>query len=338
MSKKNSSVILKSQFSDFKELNNIYLSFKNKLSKFKSKSFLVAISGGPDSLALVALSKALNYEKKIKFFYVLINHNIRKNSSQEAKKVKNILKKNALNLKIINNKFKIEKNIQGEARNIRYKLLVNFCKKNNIKIILTAHNFEDQVETFLIRLSRGSGLSGLSSMKAINLLDKKVKLFRPLLDIKKKNLKQISKKIFGKYINDPSNKNQKFLRSKIRNLKKPLEKSGIKYEQIFRSINNLSSSRLILDNYYREIFINLVKKKKKKIYINYKKFNNLENEIKIKVINDSIKHVKKNYYNLRSKKVLRLVQNVKKTNFTKTTLGGCIFFKKGPFLCLNEEK
>ena len=51
-------------------------------------------------------------------------------------------------------------------------------------------------------------------MKAINLLDKKVKLFRPLLDIKKKNLKQISKKIFGKYINDPANKNQKFLRSK----------------------------------------------------------------------------------------------------------------------------
>ena len=67
MSKKNSSVILKNSFRDFKDLNKSYLNFKEKLDKIKKKSFLLAISGGPDSLALAALSKAYSYERKAKF-------------------------------------------------------------------------------------------------------------------------------------------------------------------------------------------------------------------------------------------------------------------------------
>ena len=63
-------------------------------------------------------------------------------------------------------------------------------------------------------------MTGLSSMKTLTKLLKKVKLFRPLLDVKKKYLIEISKKIFGKYFKDPSNKDKKYLRTKIRNLKK----------------------------------------------------------------------------------------------------------------------
>ena len=68
-------------------------------------------------------------------------------------------------------------------------------RKKKIKFILTAHNLEDQVETFLIRLSRGSGITGLSAMMPISKLNKKVKLIRPLLKIKKKDLVNISKTI-----------------------------------------------------------------------------------------------------------------------------------------------
>ena len=94
MSKKNSSVNLKKVFKDHKDLSNIFLDFKNKLDIFKKKKFLIAVSGGPDSLALVALSKAYSsYNKKIKFYYLLVDHNIRKNSSKEAIQVKNLLKK-----------------------------------------------------------------------------------------------------------------------------------------------------------------------------------------------------------------------------------------------------
>ena len=302
------------------------------------KKFVVAVSGGPDSLALAALTKAYSYCYKSKFFYILINHNIRRNSLQEAKKVKKLLKKKQINLRIISNKKKIEKNIQGEARNIRYELLSNFCLKNNIRSLITAHNLEDQVETFLIRLSRGSGLRGLSAMRPKSKINSKIDLYRPLLDTKKEFLIKISKKTFGNFIEDPSNKNLKYLRTKVRSLKKPLEKSGVEYEQIFKSIRNLSDSRDSLDDFLKKEFSKIIKKKDNEILINLKKFKNHNNEIKMAIINTSIKKLKKNYYDLRAKKVTNLIRTIDKKGFKKSTLGGCIFFKKGSNLCLKNEK
>ena len=146
---------------------------------------------------------------------------------------------------------------------VRYDILINYCKKNRIKALLTAHNLEDQVETFLMRLSRASGLKGLSAMSQESKIDKQINLYRPLLDIKKEYLIKITKLIFGKFVKDPSNKDKKFLRTKVRNLKKPLEKSGIKYEQIFKSIKNLSSSKETLDRYFNNIFKKMIKKEMK---------------------------------------------------------------------------
>ena len=338
MSKKNSSVNLKNGFKEFKDLSKIFSNFKSKLNSTNKKKFVVAVSGGPDSLALAALSKAYTYCYKSKFYYVLINHNIRRNSLQEAKKVKNLLQKKQINLKIISNKKKIEKNIQGEARNIRYELLSNFCLKNNIRSLITAHNLEDQVETFLIRLSRGSGLRGLSAMRPKSKISSKIDLYRPLLDTKKEFLIKISKKTFGNFIKDPSNKNLKYLRTKVRTLKKPLEKSGVEYEQIFKSIRNLSDSRDSLDDFLKKEFSKIIKKKDSEILINLKKFKKHNNEIKMAIINASIKKLKKNYYDPRAKKVINLIRTIDKKGFKKSTLGGCIFFKKGINLCLKEEK
>ena len=243
-----------------------------------------------------------------------------------------------MNLKVIFNKKKISKNIQAEARNTRYDILKNFCRKKNIKVILTAHNLEDQVETFLIRLSRGSGLKGLSSMKALSKINNRVSLFRPLLDTQKKFLMKISKTIFGKYFEDPSNKNKKYLRTKVRNLRKPLENSGIKYEKIFRSIQNLSHSKTTLEEFLNKIFKELIKEANSEILINFKKYKNLNEDIKMAVINQSIKQLKNNYYDSRSKKVENLMINLEKKNFKNSTLGGCVFLKKGEYLCLKPEK
>ena len=76
MSKKNSNVILKDKFKNYQELSKIYINFKKQLNKLKKNFFLIAVSGGPDSLALAALAKAYSYEKKSKFHYVLVDHKI----------------------------------------------------------------------------------------------------------------------------------------------------------------------------------------------------------------------------------------------------------------------
>ena len=89
--------------------------------------------------------------------------------------------------------------------------------KKNIKIILTAHNLEDQVETFFIRLSRGSGLTGLSAMKPKSKISNNIHIIKTFARYKKRNFNQnFSKNVFGKYFKDPSNNNKKYLRTKIR--------------------------------------------------------------------------------------------------------------------------
>ena len=221
---------------------------------------------------------------------------------------------------------------------MRYEKLINYCKKNYVTVILTAHNLEDQVETFFIRLSRGSGLKGLSSMKTLTKIDNRTSLYRPLLEVKKSSLVKISKSVFGTYFKDPSNKNLKYLRTKVRNLKRPLEKSGIKYEQIFKSIQNLSISKNTLDTYLKKIFNELIKKNKNGLLIDYNKYKNLTKDTKMALVNESIKKIKNNYYDLRSKKVSNLINNLDKKEFKKSTLGGCIFFRKGKYLCLKDEK
>ena len=338
MSKKDSSAVLKNCFKKYKDISKTYLNFKVELNNFKRKTYVVAVSGGPDSLALAALTKALSYERKIKFFYVLINHNIRKNSKLESLKVKSLLSKYGIKLNIISNTKLIKRNIQSEARNIRYKMLSNFCNKKNANLILTAHNLEDQVETFFIRLSRGSGLDGLSSMKPFTILNKKIYLFRPLLDVKKNQLIKISKKVFGKFFRDPSNKDTKFLRTRIRQLEKPLNKSGVTYDKIIKSIKNLAASKATLDDYFNKISKEKIKKIKGGVVVNLREYNNFNEEIKIKIINRSIKKIKKNYYHQRAKKVVNLIKNIDKKNFQKATLGGCLFFKKKDLLCVKSVK
>jgi|TARA_B110000438_G_C15795278_1_gene642577 tRNA(Ile)-lysidine synthase len=338
MSKKSISVLnLKNNFKNNKKISEKFLIFKNSLKTLKKNNFIVAVSGGPDSLALAAFSKALQYEKKIKVFYVLIDHGIRKDSSKEAFKVKRLLKDYKIPLNILTNKKKITKNIQKNAREVRYQLLTKFSKKKNIKYILTAHHSDDQIETFLIRLSRGSGVQGLSSMKKISNLEGNIKIFRPLLDFKKKDLIYLSKNIFGKVFKDPSNLNKKYLRTRVRKLKQMLEKNGIHHDRILQSIKNLRSTTETINLYLKKIYQNNVKKKKKEIVIDLKNISKETTEIQLKVISQAIKIFNKSYYPPRSKKIMNLITSLAKNNQKKFTLSGCVIIKSNNFLSIKKE-
>ena len=200
MKRKSSSVQkLKNVFLKDKKILNLYSKLKKVLSKNKkNKSFTVAVSGGPDSMALAGLSSILANEKKHRVLFALVDHRIRKNSTKEAYQVKKLLKKNNIKLEILKNKRKIFKNIQKNARETRYDLLSKFCKRNRAKYLLTAHHQDDQIETFFIRLSRGSGVEGLSSMSEKTKLRHGIILIRPFLRSNKKELSYIAKKIFRK--------------------------------------------------------------------------------------------------------------------------------------------
>jgi len=340
MSKKDLSVLkLKNTIFQKDKIKKTYLSFRKSLNQtIGSRPFLVAVSGGPDSLALAALSNTYRREKLNKVYFVLVDHRLRKNSTFESKSVKKLLKKNKINLTILTNKRKIEKNIQSNARNIRYELLRNYCKNKKVKFILTGHHRDDQIETFLIRLSRGSGVQGLSSMSKMTKLENNVKLFRPLLNEKKSDLISLSKVFFKKIFKDPSNDNQKYLRSKIRKLIEQFDKSGINKNQIISSINNLASTRDTLNSYMLKALKNCVVKKKGKSHINFEKLIIESEEIQFKIISSQLRTISSKYYPPRAKKVLNLLQRIRLKKIAKSTLGGCLIIRSGKELIISKEK
>ena len=318
---------------------NIYQKVKSILKKYKSNNtFVVAVSGGSDSLALVSIIKNLIQENKYKFFFAIVDHNLRNKSGDEAVSVKRLLSKYGINLTILKNKKKIDKNIQKNAREIRYNLLEKFCKKKKAKSLIVAHHQDDQVETFLIRLSRGSGVEGLSSMNEITTLKQGTSLIRPLLDFKKKELISITKHTFNKFFKDPSNKNRKFLRTNIRELKKNLEKKGIDIEKIVRSIKNSASTKEAINFYVERSIKKYITFKAKVTILNLEKFRQAPQEIKFKIVNKIIKKTTNSYYPPRSKKVLNLIDGLKRNRIKKFTLGGCIFERKKRFLVISKER
>ena len=101
---------------------------------------------------------------------------------------------------------------------------------------------------------------------------------------------------------------------------------------------NLTYSNKTLEKYLKKIFTKLIKKRKKTLLINFNMYMKLSRDVKIALINESVKRLKNNYYDLRSKKVENLIKNLDVKDFKKATLGGCIFFKKDDYLCLEDEK
>ena len=218
----------KISFQDPKILH-FYKKFKSIVFKdIKRKNFALAVSGGADSLCLAYFSKIYSYEFNNKAHVLIVDHKIRKESGQEALKVKKILLKKKIQSKILKWKGEVpKKNIQKNARDMRYSLLSDYCMKNKVKYLITAHHGDDQIENFFIRLLRGSGLSGLSSMPEKTKYHENLKIIRPFLKFEKKNLKYVTLNYFKTYIKDPSNKNEKFLRVRIRKYKKSMEKEGL---------------------------------------------------------------------------------------------------------------
>ena len=318
-----------------------YTKFKNIIYQNLGKqSFALAVSGGSDSLCLAYFSKIYAFEFKNKIHVLIVDHKLRKESQKEALKVKNILKKKGLKGKILSWQGKIPKsNIQQSARNIRYSLISNYCLKKNIKFLLTAHHLDDQIENFFIRLFRGSGLTGLSSMTENVNYNSNLKIIRPFLNINKADLKQITLNFFKTYIQDPSNENEKFLRVRIRKYRKNMEKEGLDTSKIIKTVNNLLSANKALNFYKNKALHKYVSfLSKNKCLINKKIFSDEAAEIIFKSFSDTLSLVSGKYYPPRSKKIISLIERVRKAKFSRSTLGGCIIEKRDSFILISKEQ
>ena len=310
-------------------------SFVRKIYKIFEKNIngldksLVAVSGGPDSLSLAFLTKCYSIKNSVNFKYALVDHKLRKDSSLEAKKVVQILKKIGINCKILVWKGrKPNSNIQKIARNNRYRLLVKECNRFDAKTILLGHQMNDLHENFFLRMTRGSGLKGLTSL-GVNSEFSKIKLLRPLIDIPKKDLEKLASIVFKNFIKDPSNKNDEFARIRIRKILEIFSREGLEAKKINITIKNLKSASNALDFYanknIRENTIYL--KKTKRFFLNNNFFKSPD-EVLFRSLTMILRDISGRYYPPRGKKIDRLILLMSSKNKAKkTTLGGCVFEK-----------
>ena len=343
MNQKNLSVRNKTHKKILSNLNNKKISktfkeFSNSLNI--EENLAVAVSGGPDSLALAFLAKCYSLKNKIKVKYFIVDHKLRKESLLEAKTIKDMLKKIDIDCKILPwNGKKPSKNIQAIARDKRYSLLVKECKKNDIRYLLLGHHVNDLLENFLIRLVRGSGLNGLISFnKNTKYKDQKLAILRPLLDIEKKDLIYVTKKVFNFFIKDPSNINKEFKRTRIRNLLQSLEKEGLDKKKLILTINNLKDSdrsiKFYLDKNLNENSIFL---KKKNIYILNQNFFDQSHEIIFRSLTKIIQRLGKKNYPVRGKSLNQLIKEINAKSFSKVTLGGCFIDRINETILISKE-
>ena len=314
----------------------IYKKFKNNLPI--KKNFIVAVSGGPDSLALSFLAKIYAIHNSIDIKYFIVDHKLRKNSTWEAKHVQKKLKNFFIKLNILTwTGLKPEKNIQSIAREKRYELICDRAKKHRIENILVGHHLDDLFENFFIRILRGSGLQGLISLDR-ETQKNNINLFRPLINIDKDDLVYISNHVFGSYVQDPSNQNDKFKRVKVRNLLKELSLEGLDRNKFFLTIKNLKFANRNIKFYTKKnLEENVTIFQKKQNAILKENFFSQSEEVVFRSFGEVIKIIGKKYYTVRGKKIDKIINLVLSKSSFKVTLGGCLIKKINGTVIISKE-
>jgi tRNA(Ile)-lysidine synthase len=206
-------------------------------------ALVVAVSGGPDSTALLVLAArwraALGDGPEL--VTVTVDHGLRPESAAEARAVKRLAREFGVTHRTVRwEGQKPATGLQQAAREARYALLAAAAKAARARHILTGHTLDDQAETVLIRMMRGSGLTGLGAMAKVTPLDwiapspaaDDVLLVRPLLGVAKARLLATLARERISFADDPSNRDPRFTRARVRNLMPGLAREGLDVQRL----------------------------------------------------------------------------------------------------------
>lgn len=245
-------------------------------------TIVVGVSGGPDSMALLHIMKELKLETDLFIVCAHVNHNIRSESEGE----KLFIEKYCDNNQIVFESMKIEEygddNFHNEARSKRYTYFDKIVKKYHAHYLITAHHGDDLIETILMRIVRGSTFKGYAGFAKI--LDMGAyKILRPFIDLTKDDILKYNREHNIKYVEDLSNKKNKYTRNRYRKYILPfLKKEDINVHQKFVKFSKtLTSYNDYIDKEMNKI-INEVYNQR---VINIEAFLSIDYILQIKIIN-----------------------------------------------------
>jgi tRNA(Ile)-lysidine synthase len=226
-----------------------------------ASALVLAVSGGPDSTALLLLAarwSARRRNRKIgpKLLAVTIDHGLRPQSAHEARAVKRLARALGVPHRTLRWQGKKPRTrLQETARAARYRLLEAAARGAQADYILTAHTLDDQAETVLMRLLRGSGITGLAGMREVAPLPvataarpkRATLLVRPLLDVPKARLVATLERAGIAYANDASNRDPRFTRARLRGVMPVLAREGLDAPRIALLARRLARAESALE-------------------------------------------------------------------------------------------
>ena len=195
------------------------------------ENFVVAVSGGADSTALfLALDELISANKlNIQLCVAHLDHRLRKSSAKDAQWVKKLAQQFGYDVvigrsKVLEKARESNDNLEQAARTARYEFLERTASRKNAAYVLTGHTMDDQAETILMRLMRGSSSAGLSGIDAIRTFKKdgKIKLVRPLLLVRRADTENYCRLRRVEFLSDEMNLDEQFSRVKVRKQLLPL--------------------------------------------------------------------------------------------------------------------
>ena len=214
----------------------------------KPDRLAIAVSGGSDSMALALLVKEWADRNGISLSALTVDHRLRPESAEEVNNVTRWLRARGIETTVLRWDGPSPKTgVQDAARNARYELMEETCAQAGITVLLLGHQLEDQLETLLMRLSKGSGLEGLTAMESVGTRGK-LTLLRPLLSVRRDVLRDYLQSQGQGWIDDPSNENPVYTRTRVGAVLTEMQQlPGSSLEAIALSLTRLQRASRSLD-------------------------------------------------------------------------------------------
>ncbi len=273
---------------------------------------MLAVSGGTDSTAMTLALNELKDDLGINLALFHLDHQIRDDSYKDSLFVQKLAQK--INAPYFNEKFAVKeyaqknkKSIQVAARDIRYKLLQETAKNIKAEKIATAHQANDQIETFFIRLLRGAALAGLKSIPV-----RRENIVRPLLNVSREEINSYLKEKKQIFLTDPSNIKPIYLRNQVRSDLVPvIEKLNPSFIPVLtKNITLINDEEEFLDSFTTAVASQLIKMENHVASIDLKEFKGLNVAIKRRLLRLAINNVKGNLLDIEQKHVELIINNL----------------------------
>lgn len=293
----------------------------------------VGVSGGADSMALCMLLSNHCADKNLEIHAITVDHGLREEATVEAQRVaKNLAGLSNVTHHILkwDHDQKPDARIQEKARSARYDLMHDFMQRHDISHLFLGHHMDDQAETLLFRLAKGSGLDGLACMPPMQIMDNGLILCRPLLGMPKDDILKYCAAHNVPYINDPSNDSDAFARVRLRQSMGVLSREGLTPQRLCKLSHRMARAREALEFYEEDLYDQAkIVNDADRIEFNCKILLNHPEEVFVRVINRAMTNLNsRSGYGVRYDRLENLCADLRSTpmeEFKRRTLGGVIF-------------